>query len=506
MSGYSITTKTKSDNTLGGNELLHILEDVLSNFDQHMSPFHVLGKEDFHNDPIVNAFDNLGGIPQMVAILAMPKNEAKIALASINKKLLSVKLSTYRNSIRTAYNALQNAIDSDNQAVKLERVANKASKRSAGYWQVEAIKNIDDCLNYAGSEASEFISSRKLIMSGDKNNFVKVASFLKDVYEIITPQTNKRFAYTTLNTQDNEPYLLCPKGFYNGHTAAVPMEVSKCRYNCIDSRVSKDGVVSCAYQDWLKVAFETQEKVNQRLNVHHSPDNEENRLELKEGERSIPLKENEVPIETRFDKNVKGYERDKKDFESLEGMLNSAKPKNLGHRDLDKDYRTKLSQTDSTKTIENQIPRTGEQSESLSDMFSKMDKDEFDTENTIESNLDKKSWSAHKGEATESYAEQLNVDRKLDDIYYKILNKDAGDGDTMSVSQHLNKTAKKEEGLDSRLDDRRHQEKIDKNIEALLAEEDDDDYGHQFSKEDLEQFASELGLDSYLDHDNNLEF
>ena len=45
--------------------------------------------------------------------------------------------------------------------------------------------------------------------------------------------------------------------------------------------------------------------------------------------------------------------------------------------------------------------------------------------------------------------------------------------------------------------------KVDKNIEALLS---DDDNGHQFSEEDLKHFASELGLDSYLDHESNLEF
>jgi hypothetical protein len=502
MSGYSMTTKIKSE--IGGDGLLKIIESMVENFDAHMSPFHVLGKEDFANDPIVNALEDMGGIPKMITVLAMPEKQAKIALAEIHKKLKTVKLSAYRMHIRTAYNAIQNALDSDNEAVKLERVASNSSKRSSGYWQIEALNQIDSCMSYASEELSEFVTSRKLIMSGSKDNYVKVAGFLKDLYEIITPQSNKRFAYTTLNTQDNEPYLLCPKGFYNGHTAAIPMEVSKCRFNCIDSRVSKDGVVSCAYQDWLKVAFESQEKVNQRLNVHRSPDNEANRLELKEGERSIPLTENEIPIETRFDKNVRGYERDKKEFESLEKMLDNAKVQNLGHRDLDKDYRTKLSQTDHTKTVENQLPRTGENSESINALLDKLNKKEFHTDETIETNLARNEWSAQKGEAEESYPHQLNDNKKLDEIYMRILNKDAGDGDDMSVSQHLNKTAKKEkdEAFDSLLADRRHHEKIDQNIEALLS---DDDY-HQFSEEDLKHFASELGLDSYLDHDNNLEF
>lgn len=71
------------------------------------------------------------------------------------------------------------------------------------------------------------------------------------MFDDLTPTENRRVAYTSLSTQNNEPYLLCPKGNFQGK-GAVPMEISKCRDNCIDSRVGKDGSVSCAYQDWLK--------------------------------------------------------------------------------------------------------------------------------------------------------------------------------------------------------------------------------------------------------------
>jgi hypothetical protein len=41
---------------------------------------------------------------------------------------------------------------------------------------------------------------------------------------------------------------------------------------------------------------------------------------------------------------------------------------------------------------------------------------------------------------------------------------------------------------------------IDKTIQALLEE---DDY-HEFSEKDLEHFATELGLDSYLEDKRNI--
>ena len=169
MSGYSMTTKIKSDKpTIGGEGLLQILEKSIENFDQHMSPFKVLSMDDFADDPIVEGFKNMGGIPKMVAILAMPQNEAKTVLADVYKNLKAVKLSAYRNHIRTAYNALQNALDSDNDAVKIERLASKTSKRSSGYWQIEALKSVEECANYADEISNEFLSARKLLMSVKK--------------------------------------------------------------------------------------------------------------------------------------------------------------------------------------------------------------------------------------------------------------------------------------------------------------------------------------------------
>jgi hypothetical protein len=82
----------------------------------------------------------------------------------------------------------------------------------------------------------------------------------------------------------------------------------------------------------------------------------------------------------------------------------------------------------------------------------------------------------------------------------KEINDDAGDGSDESVSHNLNKTAKKKDDLksfDSHLEEKRTNEVIDKNIEALLSE--DSDWGHQFADEDLKHFANELGLDYILE-------
>jgi hypothetical protein len=50
------------------------------------------------------------------------------------------------------------------------------------------------------------------------------------------------------------------------------------------------------------------------------------------------------------------------------------------------------------------------------------------------------------------------------------------------------------------LEERRTNTKNPKvNIESLLSDNDDEDWGHQFSEKDLQEFAKELGLDYRLE-------
>jgi hypothetical protein len=63
----------------------------------------------------------------------------------------------------------------------------------------------------------------------------------------------------------------------------------------------------------------------------------------------------------------------------------------------------------------------------------------------------------------------------------------------------LNKKAKKQEDLsfDSKLEENRKNDKYTESIESLL--ESHEDWGHQFSDDDLKTFSKELGLDSRLE-------
>jgi len=515
---------------VGGTGLLSMLQDTIAGLGDGdstpmSSPFHVLDMNDFGDDPVISAFKNMGGPENIVKIVALPEKEAHQHLHHAFNKLNNIKLAEERNTLRYAYMALQNFLNKNNEAARLERVAYKTTDKSAGYWQIEAINSLDKLKKFASTSlrTSKLESARNVVLSGNKLQTTKVSNYLHNWYSEITPKENRRVAYTSLSTQANEPYLLCPKGKFQGYKAPIPMEISKCRENCIDSRVDKDGHVTCAYQDWLKVAFQSHDEVMARLDVHKHPDNEANALELKEGERSKKLTEGEIGYEARFDNSDRGANkiRGKQNVDdSREKQLSDAKQSSYGHQQGDKPVmRPKQAQTDSNKTIDSQLPRKDQKgTDYLEMLLRKLNDKESVTDEVRENQLDSEGLYNHRGEMEESYADQLNVKGKDPINYRDELNKDKDEPKEsiihqldknitaskkeMNQEQILNETRKKnvvDAPRDKQLEDRRQNTKITKNIEALLDAEDEDSIGHHFSEEDLKRFADELGLDYIME-------
>jgi len=515
---------------VGGTGLLSMLQDTIAGFGDGdstpmSSPFHVLDMNDFGDDPVISAFKNMGGPENIVKIVALPEKEAHHHLHHAFNKLNNIKLAEERNTLRYAYMALQNFLNKNNEAARLERVAYKSTDKSAGYWQIEAINSLDKLKKFASTSLriSKLESARNVVLSGNKLQTTKVSNYLHNWYSEITPKENRRVAYTTLSTQANEPYLLCPKGKFQGYKSPIPMEISKCRENCIDSRVDKEGHVTCAYQDWLKVAFQSHDEVMARLDVHKHPDNEANALELKEGERSKKLTEGEIGFEARFENSDRGANkiRGKQNVDdSREKQLSDAKQSSYGHQQGDKPVmRPKQAQSDTNKTIDSQLPRKDQKgTDYLEMLLRKLNDKESVTDEVRENQLDSDGLYNHRGEMEESYADQLNVKGKDPINYRDELNKDKDEPKDsiihqldknitaskkeMNQEQILNETRKKnvvDVPRDKQLEDRRQNTKITKNIEALLDAEDEDSIGHHFSEEDLKRFADELGLDYIME-------
>ena len=518
---------------VGGIGLENLLQDSILNLSKKLnhnsfmspdSPFYYLTKEDFdHDDPLVNRFFDSGGVDlakKLIVECSKASYDKLVKIAEDNKKF---RKQIFASSLRNSYNAVQNFLNSENEAVKLERVASKLSEKSSGSWQIEAIENIDKAVKIASTaEIKSLKFARDLVLTGNRDHIRSASELIKTVFEKNISST-KRLAYTTLGTQDNEPYLMCPKGTFNGMKAGVLMEVSKCRENCIDSRV-KDGVVTCAYEDWMKNVFEPQNQVLGRLETHRHPDNEENSLNLKEGERSKKLTEGEFGYEFRLDRNDRGINsvRGKSEHDkSFEQQLANNKPVQWGHQQDDKPKHPRQAQSNGTQRINEQLEPKRTDQKGLSPieiLLNKLNNIDSDHESTREELLMNDGLQAHRGEMTESYPEQLNEEFDENPMNYRDeLNKDKK-SPSESIIHILNKTAAKDKTneellADSRkkydvhktqeehLSERRQNKKVNDHIEALL--DANEDWGHQFSEKDLEHFAKELGLDSYLEDKRN---
>ena len=510
---YTIKTKLHShnpkvvDKLIGGNGVLDMLNNILGNMPKMETPFHSLENDDFdHADPIVDKFMNMGGPKHVVKIFKINSpDDITEAMHHLASTLQETRLALVRKELRKIFASLQSVLDTDNDAVKLERTASKIKTASRGFHQGESLCGVESLLKIANKkEYNTLVDVEKMISAGGYVFLSRAAEIVKNMYESYSTPRNTRVAYTTLATQDGEPYLMCPKGIYiNGQ--AVPMETSKCRENCIDSRKERDGSVSCNYQTWIKQSFQTHDVVMGRLDTTRHPDNEANLLNIEEGKRK--RHDDEVGYERLFEEsNLDSAKLRKKDYsktDNMEKQLSELKAVQYGHSVDDKklNEHVKLSQTNHTKVIEDQLTNREEVKKSLFDRLVDKYNNKVDESESIETNLaDNAGLYDQKGDQEDSTIHMINDMKENSKYIIEEINDKAGDGSEDSISHTLNKTAKKKDDLksfDSHLEEKRTNKDIEKNIEALLGE--DADWGHQFADEDLKHFADELGLDYILE-------
>ena len=510
---YTIKTKLHShnpkvvDKLIGGNGVLDMLNNVLGNMPKMETPFHLLENDDFdHADPIVDKFMNMGGPKHVVKIFKINSpDDITEAMHHLASTLQETRLALVRKELRKIFASLQSVLDTDNDAVRLERTASKIKTASKGFHQGESLCGVESLLKIANNkEYNTLVDVEKMISAGGYVFLSRAAEIVKNMYESYSTPRNTRVAYTTLATQDGEPYLMCPKGIYiNGQ--AVPMETSKCRENCIDSRKERDGSVSCNYQAWIKQSFQTHDVVMGRLDTTRHPDNEANLLNIEEGKRK--RHDDEVGYERLFEESkldaAKLRKKEVNQTDSMEKQLSDLKAVQYGHSVDDKklNQHVKLSQTNHNKVIEDQLTNREEVKKSLFDRLVDKYNNKVDESESIETNLaDNAGLYDQKGDQEDSTIHMINDMKENSKYIIEEINDKAGDGSEDSISHTLNKTAKKNDdskSFDSHLEDKRINKNIDKNIEALLGE--DADWGHQFADEDLKHFADELGLDYILE-------
>ncbi len=427
---------------IGGDGLLGLLESLTMGLARHhgMDPdlpededdglsgaFDVLGDQDFDGgDPTVEQFKKeMGGCPGVVKVIRLDGPEALDKVTAMMKTLSNTRLAYRAKTLRQAYSAIH------------------AARKGNGAQQYQAVQILErlasDTLDT--NELKNLVKAREAVLSGTEESLDAAAYRVKSAYVSVTPPENIRTAYTTLATQDGEGYLLCPKA-KKIFGYAIPMEVSKCRDNCIDSRTSPEGKVSCAYAGWLRnVADSHQNAVEARLEVHRHPDNEANLLTLREGERSKPLTKDERPWEQRLDEDAKNRNKkedaDGKKNDSIETKLDKNKKVNWGHQ--------------------------GEEPERLQDKLSKEKDAKYEGAN--EDSPKVKNPEKYEGAKRSASTGEDKIDPSKDDNLGKQLEKGHQDNDNDEVIEKLlddERSGLSEDDLDCLLDEWLAKERVEK--------------------------------------------
>jgi hypothetical protein len=331
------------DHKIDGAELLELLKKVLPTLLQHVHthdhesaesneeaalpfmPLTELKKPDFApNDPMISQFnDDMDGCDGMVRVIRMSPLKAAEKLAETMNKMESIRTASKLIKVRQAFETIKDF-----------------SFENSGAKQLKAVKFLNELETLAVSpnEKYAFNKAKRAVLAGDAESVDAAAFRLQKVFASEVSHPNVRLAYLeNQRDADGEPYQLCPKARHQvGH--AIPMPVSSCRDNCIDSRVTKDGKVSCAYKDWLEKAADNHINVINRLDEVHPEDNATNRLNLRDGERfnADKLAIDSMTFEQRMSeklKTIKDSKKSKPSDKNIESKLED-KTNLLGHQGL----------------------------------------------------------------------------------------------------------------------------------------------------------------------------
>jgi len=282
--------------------------------------FEELEDDDFIDGPAKHVFeDELGGCKGIKVIMLDPMGPQRIMSAI--EKIEQIRTAEKLTLVRTAFENIK-----------------RFAFEGGGDNQINALTLLDTLIKQAenDSEAYAFTKAKNAVLIG-KEEFIDAAAFrLQNVFASHVKQPNVRIAYIENGrSQDGEAYQLCPKSKYQiGMT--IPMPISSCRDNCIDSRTTKDGQVSCAYQDWLKFSADNQISAIERLDEMHPEDNRTNRLNLKDGERFVErnLAIDAMNFEQRMEEKLSKLKKPSRKKENPDENVESKLSKNefYGHK------------------------------------------------------------------------------------------------------------------------------------------------------------------------------
>lgn len=199
-------------------------------------------------DDVLKDISDSAPVTKVRKLIVIPSGD-KNKVEEILGKLMSAREADINNGMRTVFAQVHKA-----------KISGDVSH------QMQAVRSLDVLIREASNDTKDTLNTvRNLVLSGDQAQLDAANFRLRNVFASrINSDSNTRLAYTSLSTQFGEGYQLCPKSVHQ-IGRAIPMEVSKCRDNCIDCRVTRDGAVTCAYADWLRKSADNHELAEARI-------------------------------------------------------------------------------------------------------------------------------------------------------------------------------------------------------------------------------------------------
>lgn len=296
------------------------LSDIMLQPAMLPSHFEDIEDDDFADGPATEVFrDDLGGCKGMKVIMLDPMGPQKL-MAAI-EKIEQIRTAEKLVNVRSAFENVK-----------------RFAFEGGGQNQVNALRLLDRLIKQADTDTElyAYTKAKNAVLAGTEE-FIDAAAYrLQNVFASHVKQPNVRIAYfENGRSQDGEAYQLCPKSKYQIGTT-IPMPISSCRDNCIDSRTTKDGQVSCAYQDWLKYSADNHISAIERLDEMHPEDNRTNRLNLKDGERFVErnLAIDAMNFEQRMEEKLSKLKKPSRKKENPDENVESKLSKNelYGHQ------------------------------------------------------------------------------------------------------------------------------------------------------------------------------
>jgi hypothetical protein len=373
-----------------------------------------------NNDHTVNSFfetvNACGDHNNVKIALKKMDTESPESVDSIIEKLeKSVEAEAYAN-LRYSYHNLIKALSSESYPVILEDLHSGIEDLTPAEHRVEAARGLKKFAQLNPDDAILTNDLEDLILEGSHESLKFASSMIKTAFTSHVPQKNIKVAYTSLSTQNGEPYQMCPKA-QKVVGYAIPMEISKCRDNCIDSRKTRDGHVTCAYQDWLRVVADNQESVMARLENQRITKNEGKTLNVIT--RPGPA-DDESPREKIFEDSKELKEQNK--YYKREDLLEQSIESSLEERKLNNKQSSSEGRITTASTVNKYTEDSGMKKFNLSqhikatsindklDEYRSFFKDTFVSESPSE--MTNKSFDNKKYESNSTSMEELVGERR----------------------------------------------------------------------------------------------